>query len=159
MSTGCRFQERREAAHLNTADIAASTAPCTALCAIECRDYSAFLQERGEKPINVARCASVEEVLRRADVVSLHCVLDASTTHLINKERLEMMKPDAVLINAARGPGGFGGGGVGGDRGEGGGWLPFGRRVLRMLAGQRGQKGTRSQGPVMPAWAAWVCLT
>ncbi len=37
-------------------------------------------------------------------VVSLHCLLDKSTHHLINKERLAMMKKDAVLINAARGP-------------------------------------------------------
>ena len=37
-------------------------------------------------------------------VVSLHCNLDANTHHLINKERLTMMKDDAVLINAARGP-------------------------------------------------------
>eukprot|EP00879_Flechtneria_rotunda_P028278 GHRR01030376.1.p3 GENE.GHRR01030376.1~~GHRR01030376.1.p3 ORF type:complete len:100 (-),score=19.58 GHRR01030376.1:1019-1318(-) len=36
-------------------------------------------------------------------VVSLHCNLDATTKHLINKERLQLMKPDAVLINAARG--------------------------------------------------------
>lgn len=40
----------------------------------------------------------------RAQVVSLHCLLDASTKHLINKARLAMMKPDAILINAARGP-------------------------------------------------------
>ena len=37
-------------------------------------------------------------------VVSLHCNLDADTKHLINAERLAMMKPDAVLVNAARGP-------------------------------------------------------
>ncbi|KAF5839798.1 D-isomer specific 2-hydroxyacid dehydrogenase [Dunaliella salina] len=45
-----------------------------------------------------------EDVLKEADVVSLHCLLDKSTTHLINKERLSMMKKDALLINAARGP-------------------------------------------------------
>ena len=37
-------------------------------------------------------------------VVSLHCALTEETTHLINKERLGMMKKDAVLVNAARGP-------------------------------------------------------
>ena len=40
----------------------------------------------------------------RAQVVSLHCNLDEKTKHLINAERLAMMKPDAVLVNAARGP-------------------------------------------------------
>jgi hypothetical protein len=34
----------------------------------------------------------------------LHCNLDKNTHHLMNKQRLEMMKPDAVLVNAARGP-------------------------------------------------------
>ena len=41
---------------------------------------------------------------RPAQVVSLHCNLDATTRHLMNKERLGLMKPDAVLVNAARGP-------------------------------------------------------
>ncbi len=36
--------------------------------------------------------------------MSLHCNLDEKTHHLMNKERLEMMKPDAILVNAARGP-------------------------------------------------------
>ncbi len=39
-----------------------------------------------------------------SQVVSLHCNLDKATHHLMNKSRLEMMKPDAVLVNAARGP-------------------------------------------------------
>lgn len=37
-------------------------------------------------------------------MVSLHCNLDEKTHHLMNKERLGTMKPDAVLVNAARGP-------------------------------------------------------
>lgn len=36
--------------------------------------------------------------------MSLHCNLDKSTHHLMNKSRLGMMKRDALLINAARGP-------------------------------------------------------
>ncbi len=40
----------------------------------------------------------------RAQVVSLHCNLDENTKHLINAERLGLMKPDAVLVNASRGP-------------------------------------------------------
>ena len=40
----------------------------------------------------------------RLQVVSLHCNLDANTRHLMNAERLNMMKRDAVLVNAARGP-------------------------------------------------------
>lgn len=48
--------------------------------------------------------ASVEEVLKVADVVTLHVPLLDSTKHLINKERLEMMKPTAYLVNSSRGP-------------------------------------------------------
>jgi hydroxypyruvate reductase 1 len=36
--------------------------------------------------------------------VSLHCNLDKDTHHLMNASRLKMMKPNAVLVNAARGP-------------------------------------------------------
>lgn len=42
-------------------------------------------------------------VLASADAVSLHVPLVAETKHLINAETLKAMKPDAVLINAARG--------------------------------------------------------
>eukprot|EP00873_Tetraselmis_striata_P009076 jgi/Tetstr1/429340/TSEL_019258.t1 len=66
--------------------------------------YGEFLKSQGERPVTVRRLETVEEVLREADVVSLHCNLDANTVHLMNKERLNMMKPDAVLVNAARGP-------------------------------------------------------
>ncbi len=47
--------------------------------------------------------ASIEEVLREADFVSLHCPGGKETWHLINAERLALMKPGAFLINSARG--------------------------------------------------------
>lgn len=46
----------------------------------------------------------LHELLRRADVVSLHVPLTASTRHLIGGAELEVMKPTAVLVNTARGP-------------------------------------------------------
>jgi glyoxylate reductase len=46
----------------------------------------------------------VEDVLREADYVSLHVPLTPDTRHLINAERLKLMKPTAYLINTARGP-------------------------------------------------------
>jgi phosphoglycerate dehydrogenase-like enzyme len=51
-------------------------------------------------------CDSVplDELLRRSDVVSLHCPLLPSTRHLIDGRSLQLMRPDAVLVNAARGP-------------------------------------------------------
>lgn len=47
--------------------------------------------------------ATVEEVLREADFVSLHCPATPETRHLINAERLRLMKRSAFLINTARG--------------------------------------------------------
>jgi len=46
---------------------------------------------------------SLEELLQRADVVSLHCPLTAATRGLIGARELALMKPDALLINTARG--------------------------------------------------------
>ncbi len=46
---------------------------------------------------------SFEEAIRRADVVSIHCPLAGDTRELINLEVLQAMKPDALLINTARG--------------------------------------------------------
>lgn len=66
-------------------------------------NYGQLLRHHGEPPVAVKRVESVEEVLKEADVISLHCNLDATTHHLINRERLSIMKPNAVLVNAARG--------------------------------------------------------
>ena len=44
------------------------------------------------------------ELLKTADIVSLHVPLNEHTRHLIGKEELALMKPRAVLVNTARGP-------------------------------------------------------
>lgn len=50
-------------------------------------------------------CAKVElePLLRTSDFISIHAKLTPETTHLLNKERLAMMKPSAVIVNSARG--------------------------------------------------------
>ena len=47
---------------------------------------------------------SMEDLLATADVVTIHMPMMPSTHHLINAEKLALMKPTAYLINAARGP-------------------------------------------------------
>lgn len=47
--------------------------------------------------------ANVEAVLREADFVSLHCPATPETRHLMNAERFRQMRPDAFLVNTARG--------------------------------------------------------
>ena len=46
---------------------------------------------------------TIEEVLREADFVSLHCPGGKENYHLLNRERLALMGPQAFLINSARG--------------------------------------------------------
>ncbi|KAF8676730.1 hypothetical protein HU200_046845 [Digitaria exilis] len=66
--------------------------------------YGHFLKANGEQPVTWKRAATMEDVLREADVISLHPVLDKTTYHLINPERLAIMKKEAILVNASRGP-------------------------------------------------------
>jgi phosphoglycerate dehydrogenase-like enzyme len=46
----------------------------------------------------------MEDLFRRADVLCVNCPLTPETRHLVNAERLALMKPTAFLINTARGP-------------------------------------------------------
>ena len=66
--------------------------------------YSNFLKFRGEEPVTCRRAESLEDLLREADCVSVHTVLDESTHHLINSKRLALMKANAILVNTSRGP-------------------------------------------------------
>lgn len=53
-------------------------------------------------PSQVRKAASVEEVVRNSDFITLHVPLLDVTRHLINRERVNMMRPDTVLLNFAR---------------------------------------------------------
>ncbi|MDX2435609.1 MAG: NAD(P)-dependent oxidoreductase [Acidobacteriota bacterium] len=68
------------------------------------RDYSTFLTAHGEAPFSVRRATTIEEVLTDADVVSLHPPLNKATRHLIDAQKLDLMKKNAILVNTARGP-------------------------------------------------------
>ena len=52
---------------------------------------------------NVKRCATPEDVLKEADIVSLHMSLGDENRGFINKARIAMMKKGAILLNTARG--------------------------------------------------------
>lgn len=65
--------------------------------------FDPFFDDAAGKSLGVAS-APLEELLRQADYVVLACALTDSTRHLINAERLAMMRPNAYLINVARGP-------------------------------------------------------
>ena len=50
------------------------------------------------------RYVSLDELLENSDYISLHCPLNDQTKHLINKETISKMKPNAVIVNTGRGP-------------------------------------------------------
>lgn len=66
--------------------------------------YAGFLTSREIRPVTCKRAEHIEDLLAEADCVSLHTVLDETTRHLINAERLGLMKENAILINTSRGP-------------------------------------------------------
>lgn len=47
---------------------------------------------------------SLDDLFKSSDIISLHCPLTTETKGLVNDERLNMMKPSAILINTSRGP-------------------------------------------------------
>lgn len=53
--------------------------------------------------LDAVKLDTIEEVLKQADFVSLHCPGGKDTYHLLNEDRLALMKPSAYLINSARG--------------------------------------------------------
>ncbi len=63
----------------------------------------ARLTEDAEDALGV-RFRLLRELLRTADIVTLHTPLNKSTRHMIGADELALMKPSAILVNTARGP-------------------------------------------------------
>jgi len=70
-------------------------------CKIFCNDIkslqNSFLNNLGAKQI------TLEEVFKIGDIISIHLPLNHSTKNLINRQKLNLMKSNAILINASRG--------------------------------------------------------
>ncbi|MGD2135528.1 MAG: phosphoglycerate dehydrogenase [Gemmatimonadales bacterium] len=66
------------------------------------RAYDPYLPEDRAADAGVT-LVPLEQLLREADVVTLHLPLTNETQHLMDAERLALMKPTAVLVNTARG--------------------------------------------------------
>ncbi|MDK2984202.1 MAG: D-3-phosphoglycerate dehydrogenase / 2-oxoglutarate reductase [Thermococcaceae archaeon] len=64
--------------------------------------YDTAKEEERAKEVG-GKFVELEELLRNSDIVTIHVPLLESTYHLINEERLKLMKPTAILINTARG--------------------------------------------------------
>lgn len=65
-----------------------------------------LVYQRNPKPWDNPNIQSVslEELLRQSDFVSIHCPLTTETRHLVDKKRLQLMKPSSYIINTSRGP-------------------------------------------------------
>ncbi len=62
-----------------------------------------YLPEKRLRYLGIDRRYELDELLAESDIVTLHCPLNDETRHIINKEKLQMMKPSAYLVNTARG--------------------------------------------------------
>ncbi|QDY70562.1 C-terminal binding protein [Qingshengfaniella alkalisoli] len=65
--------------------------------------FDPHVSRGAEIAVGVGRVESLDELLAASDVVSLHCPLTSETRNMINDAALKMMRPDALLINTARG--------------------------------------------------------
>lgn len=55
------------------------------------------------KSLDFVEYMPLDEVLRESDLISLHCPLTEETHHLINKDTIEVMKDNVILVNTSRG--------------------------------------------------------
>jgi len=65
--------------------------------------YSPHADPAQAQALGVTLVPTLDELLRQADVVSLHCRLTEQTRHMIGERELALLKPTAYLINVARG--------------------------------------------------------
>lgn len=65
--------------------------------------WSRSLTAAQAEALGIGFCAGVDDVFRRADIISLHTALKPETRKLVNAQRIALMKPNAILINTARG--------------------------------------------------------
>ena len=65
--------------------------------------YDPHVPSGHELTLGIGRAATLAELLAAADVVSVHCLLNDETRHMIDAEAVAAMKPGAVVVNTARG--------------------------------------------------------
>jgi D-specific alpha-keto acid dehydrogenase len=68
------------------------------------RGFGGRVLAHDSRPTTSADFVTLDELLRRSDVVTLHTPLNADTHHLLDRRRIELMKHGAFIINTGRGP-------------------------------------------------------
>lgn len=61
------------------------------------------LRQETEEELGATYWESLDQMVARMDVISLHCPHTPSTFHLMNARRLKLMRPEAILVNTSRG--------------------------------------------------------
>ncbi len=64
--------------------------------------YDRSVKSEIEK-LTSAKKVSLNLLLKKSDIISVHLPLDKSTYHILNKGNLRLMKPDAIIVNTSRG--------------------------------------------------------
>ena len=65
--------------------------------------FDPYVPSGTHKAIGVERVSSLDELLRRADTLSVHCPLTAETRGIIGAQEIALMKPGSYVVNTARG--------------------------------------------------------
>ncbi|UEM04917.1 hydroxyacid dehydrogenase [Skermanella rosea] len=65
--------------------------------------YDPFAAEDAFREAGAERCATLEELLPRVDVLTLHIPLSRDTEKMIDARRLSLMRPEAMVLNLSRG--------------------------------------------------------
>ena len=66
--------------------------------------WSRGLTDQKAAELGVSRATSVDELIEKCDIISLHVALTPETKHLISADRIARMKAGTILLNTARGP-------------------------------------------------------
>lgn len=65
--------------------------------------HDPYLPNGADKAVGVERVRTLDELLTRCDVLSLHCPLNEETRHLISAREIALLRPGAFIVNTARG--------------------------------------------------------
>jgi phosphoglycerate dehydrogenase-like enzyme len=66
--------------------------------------YDPYLPNGAELALGIERAATVHDLMRQTDNLSIHCPLTPETNRLVGYDELKLLKQDAVVVNDARGP-------------------------------------------------------
>lgn len=76
---------------------------CNIIKNFGCDVYAYDIYENEELKANGVQYVSLDELLKKADIISLHCPLNEQTKHIIDENAILKMKEGAMLINTSRG--------------------------------------------------------